>query len=148
MKREKGLTLIELLISLMIIVVLSMIAVPKLQDRSLRAYRVGVRNILLEATQKLHMVYTVHKQYLATTCDGSDPKKCPAPENILDKYQLTKSPRSGDTRYKIELFITDAGQGYLLTATAVGKQTKDRCLEFTLDSRGIRGGTFPEECWR
>ena len=146
MKREKGLTLIELLITLMLIAVLSLIAMPKFKDHSLRAHRVDARNKLLEISQKMQLSYMLSKKY--TDID-------------LAKQQLDKSPSSGETRYTITLeldadtvktidnkTVNFGAQGYKLTATAVGKQEKDKCLTITLDSRGVKGGTMPNECWR
>ena len=186
MKRQQGLSLIEVMITVLIVGILAGISIPYYKDYSLRAHRVDARNALLGAAQKLQLYFLANNQY---------PDKN-AGTAILTQYGFDKTPASGATRYEITyeeqkvekisapVFTADSDEsekkdieatnpivGYFLTAEAVGKQTKDKCKVFVLNSRGVKEAynvakvgldftkapnkkyekeehILPNECWR
>ena len=167
--KEQGLTIIELLIAIGIMAVLSLIAMPMFQNYSLKAHRVEARNTLQAAATKLGQVYFANKRYDAIgkfEIDSSTGKeKFVKTKEINDDWlaenSLNKSPATGSVRYEISITldadtvrtigdetVNFGAQGYTLTATATGKQEKDKCKIITFNSRGVKGGTMPNECWR
>lgn len=152
MKKELGFSLIELLISLLIIAILAGISMPFYKDYRFRAKRVEVRTALQGAAQRLHTLYFVNKGY--TNFVSPKTNAAVTAQQWLEDYGLGKVPATGPANYEISIELTDAGtapdpndsnktiptphQGYFLIAKAVGKQVKDKCKYFVLSSRGIK----------
>lgn len=149
MKKQKGFSIIELLIVLIIVAVLALTAMPIYKDYSLRSHRIDARNALQTAAQKLHLYFVANKKY---------PTQAEADAMLL-KYELDRSPANGNKRYSIKLDIKDVNvqrpvtdstgkntiedvkakdSAYILVAKAEGRQEKDKCKYIILHSNGIK----------
>lgn len=126
--RQKGFTLIELMIVVAIIGILAAIAYPSYQEYVRRGYRSEARSGLLQAQAWLERAQTATGAY---------------PAALATALQTVPSQR-----YAISYA---SGSNYTLTATAQGAQAADRCGDFTLTrsgKRGVNGGSASvEECW-
>lgn len=127
---ERGFTLVELMIAVMIISVLAVIAVPQYNRYVQRSHRVNAQMALLQAAHWLER---------AMTGAGVYPAAVPANLLIVDgnRYTMAYAPANGNSTYT-------------LTATAGSLQDGDGCGNLTVDERGIKGrsGTQPiDECW-
>lgn len=128
---ESGFTLVELLISVLIISVLAAIAVPQYTRYVQTTNRASAQVALQQASQWLER---------AMTANGVYPAALPA--NLLivegDRYTLGYAPANN--------FST-----YVLTATAKPSQQGDGCGNLTLNQQGLKGasqaGASIDECW-
>ncbi|MCD6663823.1 MAG: type IV pilin protein [Comamonas sp.] len=136
--RERGFTLIELMIVVAVVAILSAIAYPSYAEYVRRGYRADARGGLLQAQQWLER---------AATATGVYPTTLPS--------ALTWS---GDStrRYTIGFKAGNSSTAYTLIATrkAGTGQANDKCGDFTLSSTGVQNndnlasGTVSTDCWR
>ena len=133
-KKQKGFTLIELMIVVAVIGILSAIALPSYNEYIRRGHRAEARAGLLQAQQWLERASTATGTYPLTAAFPATMKKIPS------------------DRYDISLVSAD-GSTYTLTATPKGGQANDKCGNYTLDQTGLRGaksattGALVTECW-
>lgn len=146
-KRSAGFTLIEVLVTVVIIGILLRIAIPSYQESVKRSRRAEARTAMLGLAQTLERFFTNNNTYTGASLTSSTPI---FPSNV---------PATGGTvNYTLTLDIgTDtftgatAGSTYTITATRAGPQANDACGNFTLTASGVRGLTnntkTVAECW-
>ncbi len=135
--RQQGFSLIELMVAVAIVAILAAIAVPAYDGVIRKANRSEARDELLRIAGQQEKFYTSNNRYtdnpsvLGIPADGKTPH---------DAYTLTVD-------------VTGGGQGFLITATPVGNQTKDTtCGTLTYNNLGQKtaSGTSSDplrECW-
>lgn len=129
--RQRGFTLIELMIVVAIVGILSAIAYPSYVEYVRKGHRAEARTGLLQAAQWLER---------AATATGSYPKTA----------QFAESLKSvPGKRYAISL--DSDGSGFILTATRQGAQAGDKCGNYTLTHTGEQDLTDNTDsvanCW-
>ena len=129
-KRQRGFTLIELMITVAVIGILSAIAYPSYAEYVRRGHRTEARAGLLQAAQWMERAATATGAYPKTDKFPDSMKKVPA-----DRYDIA---------------LSSDGATYTLTATAKNSQSSDKCGNYTLTNtgaRGVSGSGTVEECW-
>lgn len=141
--RERGFTLIEVMIVVAIVGILASIALPSYNEYVRRGHRADARAGLLQAQQWLERAATAQGVY---------------PTTLPNAYQWLKPDATPDPtkRYTIGFQAGNTNAAFTLVATRkTGPQATDRCGNFTLTNTGARGvaagtlasGTTAEECW-
>lgn len=130
---SRGFTLVELMITVLIVTILAAIAVPQYNSYALRSHRASAQAALLQASQWLERAVTANGLY-------PEPNVFPDGLELVEggRYTITYAPGAAPRTT------------YLLTATAEPVQAVDGCGNLTLTETGVRGrsGTAPlEECW-
>ncbi len=132
MKSERGFTLVELMIAMVILAVLVAFALPSYTAHAQKSRRTDGTAALSRAT----MVMESCRSDLATYsgCAGR------------------VAATSEESNYSIAVTVPSGGATYALVATATGVQAEDtRCTKLMLNSQGTRGytGTAPNaaSCW-
>lgn len=135
-RRQRGITLMELMIVVVIVGILAAVAYPAYREQSLRAARTEGRSALLNAASRQEQFFLDNKSYASSLADLG---MVAATEH--GKYQLAVDAATADCP------LTNC---YALTATPQGRQADDTdCGNLTLDANGAKGasGSDPGACW-
>jgi type IV pilus assembly protein PilE len=144
-RENKGFTLVELMIVVVVFTILASFAIPSYMDnlrKSRRSDATIALNTLAAQQEKFFAFYRTYTTVIAGPGGCSD-AACGLNQqdanSANDHYTLT---------------ATANGTSFTLTATAVGNQANDeQCKTFTLDNAGVRtatnagGGDTTEACW-
>lgn len=135
--RNRGVTLVELMVVLVIIGILASIVYPAYTESIREARRSDARTSLLEMAQFMERYYAANGRYV-TAANG----------NTAPALPYTQSPKDGSSKY-YNLSVTGAGNSqYQLNAAPTGAMSGDRCGTLTLTHQGVKGaGGDASACW-
>ncbi len=121
LNNRKGFTLIELLITIVIVGILSMIAVPSYRSYIVQARRSDAEQELTKLVSAFENCFSLNNTY--TNC--VDDNVNPLPDSVSNYYNYQQ-------------FISDNGNEYFITVQAKGSQTRDvqACQTLTINSLG------------
>jgi len=142
MRQDRGFTLIEMMIVVVIVAILASIAFPSYQEHVRKTRRADCTGAMLSLANALERYFTNNSTYAGATLGNNAGDIFPA-----------QCPIDGDTAY-YNLAIQNANAtGYQLQATPVNAQAGDRCGTLTLNQLGQKGianaagGVTWQECW-
>lgn len=149
-RKNKGFSLIELMIVVAIIAILAAVAYPGYQDSVRRARRAEAKAFMVEAAQFMERLYTTNSSCYDNPCGSNTAPALPV--------ELRTVPRNESTASKQYYRITLGGvtrTTYTLTATPQNDQLHDQCLTLTLNQAGTRTAagkpatdSTTQECWK
>ena len=141
---QRGFTLMELVITMVIIGVLTAIAIPNYTAYIQRSNRAEARGQLLEVATWMERWRTERGRYDNPASAGNPPPSPPFPATY------TQSPSTGTPKYTIAVAATNVT--YTITATPVGVMAGDVCGNLWVDESGRRQftvgpGASQDVCW-
>ncbi|MHA3093037.1 type IV pilin protein [Acinetobacter brisouii] len=128
--KQYGFTLIELMITVVIIAILAAIAIPSYLNHIKASHRTDVQASMMNLAQYLESQYNASFSYPAST---AIPTSLTAPSNISSYYTITVD--------------TGSGQAYTITATPTSNQNDTQCGTLTLNEKGAKTPTTTG-CWK
>ena len=138
MNRQRGFTLIELMIVVAIVAIIASVAYPSYQAQVLKTRRADAHASLtdISARQERHMAQNNTYTTDISTAAGLGLGRTTSTDGF---YNITVAPCAGRT-------IADC---YVITAQAIGAQANDtQCANITLNSAGLKSGTTAgDACW-
>ncbi len=136
--KQKGFTLIELMIAVAIVGILTSVGYPSYQSHVRKAKRVEAQGVLVSFATAMEQWRVENNSYKVG--DGTD----------ISQIFANQVPTEGGTKTYTLSLVSDA-TSYTLTATPDGAQTSDVCGTLTLKNTGEKGanGKSPDEdnCW-
>ncbi len=143
-RNNRGVTLVELLIVIVIIGILSTIAVPTYRSYVLRTQRTEATSTLLR-TQAAQEKYFAQNNIYADDLAAAPPAGLGIPAVTASGY------------YDLRAELLEEGSGYRIVASprpGGGQRDDDKCREFMVDHNGLKaaidsnGRDNARECWR
>ncbi len=143
--RQRGFTLIELMIVVVIIAILAAIAYPSYTEFVRRSARSEAKAALLENAQFLERIFTTSNSYARDSAGNA----------IADaSLPVQFTPRDGTPRYAITISV-DAGSPLLFELRAIpiagSAAAGDPCGTFVLNQAGAKtvedASRSDAECW-
>ncbi len=133
--KNRGVTLIELMVVILVVGILAAFAVPSYRQYLLRTHRAEAKSALLNLAAAQEKFYLQNNIYAT---DGELTDAAP------DGLGMTATTENG--YYSIEITAADA-DGFSATATAEDGQADDgHCATFTIDQAGAKTATSAD-CW-
>lgn len=142
--RNAGFTLIELMITAVIVAILASIALPAYTSYLARAKRADARTQLVQVAQFMQRFYAANDSF----------EKDRAENPVIDKIpgNLKQSPGDGTALYALEIpTATSTSYEIQMVPVSGGSMAADSCGSFTLTSTGVRGvsgTTARDTCWK
>ena len=147
--RQRGVTLIELVVVMIIIGILAAVAIPSYRAYVIRSQRSDAKDALLALVTQQEKHYLQCNRYADAIAAATD---CAANE-----LQGVATSKNGWYQLATDANDANPALGFTSTATAVagGNQFQDEaCRTFTVDQAGVRtaddagGADNTAECWR
>lgn len=129
-KDQHGFTLIELMITVVIVAILAAIAYPSYTRYVQRGYRSEGIALLNDATARIERYYAQNNSYDI----GTD----------LSKIGLAAASSTG----KYSLSVTSSATSYAFSVAPQGVQANDTCGTLTIDQAGNKTSTAGTDCFR
>ncbi len=148
-RRQRGITLIELMIVVVIIAVIAAVAIPSYRQYTLESKRSDAHAALTTLQGHQERFYSENNEYAANNVITNAASGTPPGLGYLN----TNSPNQFYTLSIAAGNTNSINTSYSLTATAQGEQLNDLdCRTLVLDSTGNRtgtnsGGSASDVCW-
>jgi type IV pilus assembly protein PilE len=136
--KQKGFTLIELMITVAIIGILAAVVYPSYSDFIVRSDRSEAQRELMRLANLQEQVFVDRRRY----------------SNTMIELGMTANPHITESKkYSIASTIANNGTTFILTATAKGSQLRDTdCRTLTINEAGqqaatAKTGAASDTCW-
>lgn len=143
MTRDKGFTLIEVMIVVAVLGILAGVAYPSYRSYIARAARAEVRALMLDIAQKQERYYSSNNSYLAISAPPTA-----APSGWVN---FTGATSMSGRKYNVSVALSGGGTGYTITGAPANGYSETTCGTYTLthtNARGNSGNSRPSaECW-
>ena len=130
--RQRGFTLLELMIVVALIGFLLALAVPGYRESIRKARRAQAQGCLMERSQFLERFYTTNLRYDQDST-GAAPPAISCSTDVTRFYSMSNG--------------TLAPTAYTLAAAPRGEHGDDTCGRLTLDHTGAKSASKPD-CWK
>lgn len=140
-KNAAGFTLMELMITILIVSILTMVALGSYRNQVVRSDRAAAQGFLLELANRQERYLLDNRSYaIGTDAVKNLTGSATLPAEVADNYTVTIADLDEDNNTP----------DYEITATAKGSQDTDDtdCGDLTLDSEGVKGTEHGgSRCW-
>ena len=143
-QKQKGFTLIELMIVVAVIGILASIAWPSYTESVAKSRRGNAQAEMMSLSSALERYYTQWNHYSDAAVGGADTG---APAATL--YTIEAETAQFYTITISAVGHADTAQTYTISAVPVGAMAGDRCQTMTINSAGVKTAAAGQDgCWR
>lgn len=140
---HRGFTLIELMISVVIVAILAAFAYPNYQEYVMRGRRIDAKNALLALQVAQEKRFLISNSYITSTADVS---------KAMNAGGLGIKTTTENGFYDISIAGGATATTYTAIASPRGAQAHDKCGKLTIDNTGTKGVILPpkgidDKCW-
>ena len=125
---ESGFTILELLVTVVIVAILVVLAVPSYIQHVRRSARTETQAFLMDATAREQQYLVDRRTYASTTAALNTTP----PDHVVARYTIVIVAANGPP------------PTFVLSASPIGDQAADSCGVLTIDGQGNRA---PSGCW-
>ena len=146
MGKQRGFTLIELMIALVIIAIIAAVGYPSYVEYVNRGKRAEGKSALLRAAQQMERFYTLNNCYPSNTANCGNASTSALALTAANIPSSSSTDTSILGRYAISVTVTP--QAFTLTATP--NYTDAKCGTFTLTNTNVKGESGTDSvtnCW-
>lgn len=146
MSKQRGMTLIELMIVVVVIAILAAIGYPSYTEQVNRGRRGEGKSALLKAAQQMERYYTLNNCYPSAACA---PNNAAASAAALTAAGIRGYSGDDPTESWYAITVTVNPQDYTLTATPQNF-ADPKCAVLTLSNTGVKtksGTDTLQNCW-
>lgn len=141
-RRQRGVTLVELLTVVLIVGILAAIVVPSYQDSVRKARRADGQAVMMELAQWMERFYTENGRY--------DQNRAGTAVTAIVPVSLMAAPKEANVTYYNFALSNLAQRTFTITATPATAQVGDKCGSLTLNQLGQKGVSASialDKCW-
>jgi len=146
MGKQRGFTLIELMIAVVVIAIIAAVGFPSYQEYIARGKRAEGKSALLRAAQQMERFYSLNNCYPSNTATCGSAASSAAALTVASIPNASSTDPSIPGAYAIS--VTTTPQAFTLTATP--NYTDTMCGTLTLTNANLKGesGTDTvQNCW-
>lgn len=156
MSAQRGFTLVELMIVVVILAIIVAIAVPSYRNFVLRSHRTDATAALLKVRTHQERFFLQNNRYAAAAQLSTAP-----PAGLGFPLDTGGNPTTEHGYFRLAMTVPDPGNpgpSFLVTAQASGGQLDDDdCRTLSINDRGVRGATnaggttnpaIIDNCWK
>ncbi|WP_153109022.1 type IV pilin protein [Propionivibrio limicola] len=144
-KIQRGFTLIELMVTVVIIGILASIALPNYTEFMRKSRRSDGKAALLSISQALERYYTENSTYSAPALSSTSSIGNTVSSEEFYTLAFDADPTSA-TVCGSTANTNPSSSSYRICATPTGVQSSDSCGKLSLSSTGVKTGTGTD-CW-
>lgn len=131
LRRQAGVTLIELMVVIAIIGIVAAVALPAYNKHVLKSNRSNAQAILLETAQFMERYYTANNSYVNAA---------------VPTAVVPKGATGSAIKYNVSFSVTPTASAYTVQAVPANGQTSDSCGTLTVSQTGAQTPTTAG-CW-
>lgn len=129
--RQQGFSLIEVMITVVIVSILAAIAYPSYLEQVAKGRRTDLKTQVAAAQQWLERHYSTN--YVYGTSASAD-----TANTLFEAQPFVNSPPQGQAQYTLAVVVANNGQTYSLTATRAGAMSSDACGDLSVTNTGVK----------
>ena len=135
---QKGFTLIDIMIAVLVIGILAAITIPIQTGYQKKAWRAVAKRVMMEIQGKEESYFLNYKVY------APDLGLMYYPSATINIDDNGKSVAAHQALYNIQVSMLSDSISYRITATPINRQIGDECGVLTIDNTGQK---LPVKCW-